>query len=549
MTGVGTGTITVLARPPGSVAGETWTIEIGADGSTLAVRSSVRGTFPTGVVGNTYQITPPGYQTPTSFFTVTAGAVNYEPGDAFVLDTGSSGLPVGRSQSSHGGGFNVFNGPTVPGTINLSGWWEILGYAQLPHYLGGQVKDGDELLFTKDIGGGYNEQYSWLVFVRKVRQQPTNNVIGYEVHYRDLELTVQSGNTKFWFNDVDQLLDADTKKRVFDNVKILRSNLDSSLAPLGKSQVYDVTGAVKDSAGLTDFSKLTVVPTDLLQEDSSGDLIPDRLLQFETFSSSSYEYFRLDNSAVLLDPILDSAEFAAAATGTYAAGAFVENTLTYGRRQRMPSILNEANDSGLDFMWQHFAPFTNIIDPSVTNIHDAYILTQGYYDSVISHLRGLSTTAPTAPTPLDLRSSYSYLLKNKMLSDTVVMHPGKLRLLFGTLAEPQFRAKFKIIRQPSGTLTNERIKEELLTVVNEYFDIRNWDFGETFYATELISLMHTRLPADIAAVALVPLYSTNSFGDLYTVQCGFDEILQSAAQLSDFEIVEALTPTVIRQIK
>jgi hypothetical protein len=252
---------------------------------------------------------------------------------------------------------------------------------------------------------------------------------------------------------------------------------------------------------------------------------------------------------VLLDPILDSAEFAAAATGTYAAGAFVENTLTYGRRQRMPSILNEANDSGLDFMWQHFAPFTNIIDPSVTNIHDAYILTQGYYDSVISHLRGLSTTAPTAPTPLDLRSSYSYLLKNKMLSDTVVMHPGKLRLLFGTLAEPQFRAKFKIIRQPSGTLTNERIKEELLTVVNEYFDIRNWDFGETFYATELISLMHTRLPADIAAVALVPLYSTNSFGDLYTVQCGFDEILQSAAQLSDFEIVEALTPTVIRQIK
>jgi hypothetical protein len=213
----------------------------------------------------------------------------------------------------------------------------------------------------------------------------------------------------------------------------------------------------------------------------------------------------------------------------------------------MPAI--GAGDKGLDFMWQHFAPYTNIIDPSVTNIHDAYVLTRGYYDSVISYLRGLSTIAPTAPTPLDLRNAYAYLLKNKMLSDTVVLHPGKLRLLFGTLAEPQLRAKFKVVPSPTASLTNERIKEELLNVVNTYFEIKNWDFGETFYATELIALIHQRLPSDIASVVLVPIYSTNSFGDLFTVTCGFDEILQSAAQLTDIEIVDALTPTIIRQIR
>jgi hypothetical protein len=168
---------------------------------------------------------------------------------------------------------------------------------------------------------------------------------------------------------------------------------------------------------------------------------------------------------------------------------------------------------------------------------------------VINYLRGLSTVAPTAPTPLDLRNSYAYLLDNKMLSDTVVLHPGKLRLLFGNLAEPQFRAKFKVVRSPSGSMTNERVKEELLSVMNTYFDITNWDFGETFYATELIAMMHTRLPTEIASVVLVPIYSTNSFGDLFTVNCGFDEILQTAAQLTDIEIVEALTPTVIRQVR
>jgi len=136
-----------------------------------------------------------------------------------------------------------------------------------------------------------------------------------------------------------------------------------------------------------------------------------------------------------------------------------------------------------------------------------------------------------------------------MMSDTIVLHPGKLRLMFGALAEPQLRAKFKVVRKAGGTMTNERVKEELLNVINTYFEISNWDFGETFYATELIHLMHQRLPTEVASVVLVPLYSTNSFGDMFTVECGFDEILQSAAQLNDIEIVEALTPTVIRQVK
>lgn len=548
MTGIGNGTITLAAGAntvvPGWSVGEVWTIEVAADGETLNVRSNIRGTFPVGTVGESYEITPDGYQSPTSFFTIAQGSMAYEPGDAFVLDTNSTtGKLTARRTSTHGAGYRNNGVPTVPGTINLNGWWEILGYSQLPHYSGGQIVTGDEYLFTMDSTDSDLKQHSWLIFVRKIRQQPTNSVIGYEVHHRDLKLTVESPTTKFWYNEVDQLLDSETKKRVFDNIKILRSNLDSTSTPLVKSQVYDVVGAVKDSDGVVDFHKLQVVPTDLLQEDSSGDLVPDRLLQYETFSAGSYEYFLLTDP----DTTLTGTAAATAAAATWSSAAFMDENMMYGRRQRMPEI--GVGDDGLDFMWQHFAPYTNIIDPSVTNIHDAYVITQGYYDSVISYLRGLSTSAPTAPTPLDLRSSYGYLLKNKMLSDTVVLHPGKLRLLFGTLAEPQFRAKFKVVRAPGATLSNERVKEELLTVINTYFDISNWDFGETFYVTELLALMHQRLPTEIASVVLVPLYSTNSFGDMFTIECGFDEILQSAAQLTDIEIVEALTPTVIRQVR
>jgi len=366
MTGVGNGTISVSGRPEGSVEGEVWTIEVAADGETLNVRSNMRGTFPTGSIGSVYDITPAGYNASTQFFVVTQGTIPFVPDDAFVLDTPAenalpSNLPKARSNNPNGGGYNWSVDPTEPGAINLNGWWEILGYSQLRHYSGGQVVDGDELLFTQA-----EEQHSWMIFIHKLRG-PTNNIIGYEVHYRDLKLTVESPTTKFWFNEVDQLLDSDTKKRVYDNIKILRSNLMPNGSTLGKSQLYDVVGAVKDSDGSTDFHKLQVAPTDLMQEDSSGDLIPDRLLQFETFSEGTYEYFPIDDITALQTTAPDNVTFT---EGSFCGVDDFTNEITWGRRQ----MVNNGGE-GLDFMWQHFAPYTNIIDPSPTNIIDMYVLT------------------------------------------------------------------------------------------------------------------------------------------------------------------------------
>ena len=539
MKGIGNGTILIHNRPSGSGADEVWTIEVAADGLTIVVRSNFRGSFPSGTVGSQYEIKPDGYTASVPFFTIVQGTTTFEPGDAFVLQN-----PVGDTTTTATPTPRDF--PFGTQVVNLNGWWEILSYSQLPDYASGILdSEQHDLKFTTSEAPAL-KQHSWIIFIRKVRQQPTNNIIGYEVHHRDLKLTITSPNTKFWYNSADQILDNETKNRVFDNIKLLRSNIDSTGAVLRSSQRYDVVSAVKDADGIIDLNSLEIVPTDLLQEDESGNLVPDRLLQFENFSASSYEYFLLANPSVVLD---GSQEALVRGTKPFAPGAFVDNTLIYGRRQRMPSLAGVTEDAGLDFMWQHFSPFTNIIDPSVTNIHDAYVMTRGYYDNVISYVRGLSVFAPSAPTPLELRNAYGYLLDKKMLSDTVVLHPGKIRLLFGGLSEPQLRAKFKVVRSQSGTLTNERIKEEILNVINMFFDIDSWDFGQSFYATQLIGLIHQRLPADIASVVLVPVYSTNSFGSLFTVEAGFDEILQSSAELADIEIVEALTPTVIRQSK
>jgi hypothetical protein len=556
MRGVGTGSITfpdgsTLPSALRALGQEVLTIEVQSDGSTLSVRSNLRGTFPAGRVDEPYQFTA-GLPAPAfNLFEVTSSPTSpLQPGDAFIVDISAGGAISLRSLTA------FVPGLTQP--INLNGWWQLLfGTSELPDYGGGIVDSQffDQKFTTADTPAN-QRQHSWLIFVKKIRNA-SSNIIGYEVHSRDLKLVVESPTTKFWYNSVDQLLDSDTKKRVFDNIKVLRSNLDFTGAPLRRSQVYDVVGSVSSSDGVTNFNTLEIMPSDLLNEDDSGNLIPDRLLQFENFAGSggvdaSYEYFVVGASDVVLqttDPEIGNAIGAFEAAPPGALAAFNSSTSTwYGRRLRMPR-LEVDGDPGLDFMWSHFSPFTNIIDPSVTNIHDIYLMTRGYYDNVISYVRGANPTAPTPPSPLELRSSYGYLLDNKMLSDTVVLHPGRIKLLFGSLADPELRAKFKVVRQQGASLTNERIKQEILSVINTYFDIDNWDFGGTFYATELITLIHQRLPADVASVVLVPVYSTNSFGSLFTVESGHDEILQSAAQLSDIEVVDALTPAVIRQSK
>jgi hypothetical protein len=553
--GLGNGTINTATYSTDWVAAAQWkagevlTIEVQADAATLAVRSNLRGTFATGTIGEVYYFQAPGATSSVHAFIVNQGSTAFEPGDAFILDTGPTGILSTRAFPT--AATNVFN---------LNGWWQILLGSDLPDYASGIIDSYyfDQKFSTSEQVTPVNyKEHSWLILVRKIKQPVTSTIIGYEVHSRSLHLTVTSPTTKFWYNSVDQLVDSQTKKRVYDNIKILRSNIDYTSTPLGTSQIYDVVGAVKDSSGVIDFNQLEIVPSDLLSEDDSGNLIPDHLLQFENFSgsgtsSASYEYFIVGAPTVVLTGTqLAAAAAAFSALPSDAAGslsAYSASSLTwYGRRLRMPQL--NGGDTGLDFMWQHFSPFTNIIDASPTNIIDIYLLTRGYYDNVISYLRGTSTVTPTAPTPLDLRSSYGYLLKNKMLSDTVVLHSGKIKLLFGSLAEPQLRAKFKVVRAAGASLTNERIKEEILTVINTFFDVDNWDFGDTFYATELITLIHQRLPSDVASVVLVPVYSANSFGSLFTVESGHDEVLQSAAELTDIEVVTALTPTVIRQAR
>lgn len=202
--------------------------------------------------------------------------------------------------------------------------------------------------------------------------------------------------------------------------------------------------------------------------------------------------------------------------------------------------------SGLNFAWFHRSPRYYLIDPSPSNIIDTFVITKGYYTAVKRWLEDPLAPVPVAPTPLDLRTSYNYLLDNKMISDTVILHSGRMKLLFGPRAEAPLQATFKVIRSAERILTDNQIKTTIVATIRNFFNITQWEFGETFYFTELAAAIHAALPTEISSVVLVPTLPQNQFGDLFQALAREDEVFYPDISVGDIEIVSGYTPTNLR---
>jgi hypothetical protein len=202
---------------------------------------------------------------------------------------------------------------------------------------------------------------------------------------------------------------------------------------------------------------------------------------------------------------------------------------------------------GLNFGWFHNTPRYNLVDPAATNIIDMFVLTKGYYTQFQRYLMNPFATEPLPPTPLELRTTYNYLLKNKMISDTVILHPIKFKLLFGPRAQPELQATFKIIKSENSILADNQIKSIVVNEIQRFFEVEQWEFGETFYFTELSAAIHTRLPNDISSVVLVPTYQQNQFGDLFQVLCREDEIFYVDINTNMIDIVISYNSINLRQ--
>jgi len=362
----------------------------------------------------------------------------------------------------------------------------------------------------------------------------------WQMCYETLRLIFHSSETRFWnTNDDDPVITDDTLNTNLDNVVLLKANIsETTTLPLTMNHEFNVLGQMVIDAGsdsgLPSINDLYVIPVD-----SDGDGFPNDPDLAYLFGPTDYVYF---NRELTSEPwVFQTANQDVNVVAEYDADQ-IANPNQEDQLWKRENGIEEMN-----FAWFHRTPRYNLVDPAVSNLIDMYIITRGYARNLRLWLNGQISSRPEAPSSFQLRSDYQNLLENKMISDTVILHSGGIKVMFGTLADSELQGTIKVIRSTDRSLSNNQIKTSVVDAVREFFDMSLWEFGQTFYFSELSAYIHSQLPTALDSVVLVPTLNTNQFGDLYEVSTKEDEILQADFSVDQVEIVEALDSTTLRQ--
>ncbi len=201
----------------------------------------------------------------------------------------------------------------------------------------------------------------------------------------------------------------------------------------------------------------------------------------------------------------------------------------------------------IKFQYIHNASSDRRIDPSSSNIIDVFLLIRSYDQAYRNFLSGASNVRPEEPTSEDLRLRYGKNLSLiKSISDEIIYHPVRYKVLFGSAADEKLKAQFKIVKNPNRTVSDNDLKVSVINSINQFFDINNWDFGDKFYISELTTyILNTNAP-DISNLIIVPRQPTQTFGSLFEIQSRADEIFVSGATVDDVEVVSSISSLDLR---
>ena len=129
----------------------------------------------------------------------------------------------------------------------------------------------------------------------------------------------------------------------------------------------------------------------------------------------------------------------------------------------------------------------------------------------------------------------------KSISDTIIYHPVKYKVLFGSNADSSLQATFKVVKNPDQVTNDADIKSRVIDAINLFFALDNWEFGDTFYFTELSTFVMNTLAPDLSTFVIVPNAGSQTFGSLYEIRSENDEIFISGAKVTDVQIIDAIT--------
>jgi len=362
------------------------------------------------------------------------------------------------------------NLPTSSTTNNLASNWS-------RSYEGDNTSTGADQSWILRVNYSSSQ---WEILTRKTR------------YIYGSDQTVRFNNLNF-----EESFSSDTLKPLRDSLRVLDINAESisSSVPLGKNYDFNVVGYFTYADGYTDPHKIRVSISDPNKDGFPNDpesfnrIINNGTIKLKTIRENGYNFTVYDNQN--------------------SAG----NTAVIGR-------------SNLRSKYSRIADVNQVIDPSTTNIIDTYVLLSSY-DNLYrawALYDGLPQTKPNNPTVTELGEMFQSLENKKSISDQIIYRPVKYKILFGDLASSELQAKFNVSRTSTATMSDTEVKQQVIKLITEYFAIDNWDFGETFYFTELAAFIHNNMIGQISQVTISPVSAQAETTELFEIISDSDEL-------------------------
>ena len=405
---------------------------------------------------------------------------------------------------------------------------------------------------------GQQQDSSWIVLFE-------TDGSTYTVTYRTLRYVFESdAEIRFYFDSSKKIYDSKTGTIIKDKITVLNINNNvnsgTGTSPLTRDFDWEVTKEYRDTDGYVDSKKVEVA---FFDSDDDG-VIDDPQIFDEIVNTTTYIFNKkvvINNSEFLVYVDAETENIITVNSRAEINTTAENNPIFYIISTDTFEQLNSASRSlttlydyraytGRDvikFQYIHASDENNRIDPSSTNIIDSYILTKQYDISFRQYLDGTVTSVPLPLSSDQLFRSYGEKINAiKSISDEIIYHPVKYKILFGSKSETSLQAVFKIVKNTERVVNDNDLKSRVITAINQFFNLDNWEFGETFYWSEMSAYIMKELSPDLSSIIIVPRASTSAFGSLYEVKSEADEIFISSATVDDVEVISAITADRIR---
>ena len=389
----------------------------------------------------------------------------------------------------------------------------------------------------------------------------------YTITYRGLDYRFESEKLIQFFVDKGiKKYDSETGLVIKDQVKVLKVNEDPVLDKiLEKDYQWEIIGGILNADGFEEVNKVRV---NFYDSDDDGMIDdPDSFVQIvnpTNIDARGYKDKFVFFKTTVRNGITTTTKVPSTSFVIFDKEANVSSLTGYDNGQLFyfydskedivkvfdsvsgtltldTSYFARAGRDGLKFQYNHNAQNDRRLDPGKTNIIDLYVLTRAY-DQDYRVFVNNGGVEPVKPTSASLRLELNGVLSGvKSISDEIIYHAVNYRSLFGSNADASLQATFKVVKSAGSTISDNEIKSRIIDAVNRFFVIENWDFGETFYFTELATFVQQETAPEVANFVIVPRSGSQAFGSLYQIKCRADEIFISTASVDNVEIIDQIT--------